>query len=236
MGQPDRGDSDACALTMPLELSSLVQGRELGRQRTGPLPVGIVTMELQRGVMGDLASFPALRTAADEVGLVRNAIELCHTARSLHLPVVHCTAEFRADKAGSAANTPLHSAVFKIEGHLVEGSPAVELVEGLGPDPADLVVPRRHGVAPFAGTSLDATLRNLGVDVLVVAGVSVNLGVLGLVIEAVDLGYQVLVASDAVCGVPAHYADAVLAESIGLVATVAPTEQILRALRTAITA
>ena len=65
-------------------------------------------------------------------------------------------------------------------------------------------------------------------------GVSVNLGVLGLVIEAVNLGYQVVVAADAVCGVPAEYAELVLAETISLVATVASTKEILRALHTAL--
>ena len=219
---------------MPIDLPSLLAGNELGRLGRGPLPVAVVTMELQRGVMGDLASFPALRDAAAAVNLPRHAVNLCDEARAAGIRVVHCTAEFRADKAGTAANTPLHAAVLRMPGHLLEGTAAVELIEGLGPEPDDLVIPRRHGVSPFSGTGLDATLRNLGVDVLIVTGVSVNLGVLGLVIEAVNLGYQVVVAADAVCGVPAEYAELVLAETISLVATVASTKEILRALHTAL--
>ena len=218
---------------MPIDLVDVLAGRAHGRGVSATPPCAVLTMELQRGVMGDLASFPALRDAADGVDLIAHASALVATARRLGLPVVHCTAEFRADRAGTAANTPLHSAVLRRPAHLLEGTTAVELVPELGPEPGDLVIPRRHGVSPFSGTGLDATLRNLGVSVVLVAGVSVNLGVLGLAIEAVNLGYQVVVATDAVCGVPVEYARSVLAESIALIATLASTADLLRAMTTA---
>ena len=85
-------------------------------------------------------------------------------------------------------------------------------------------------MAPFSGTALDPTLRNLGVHTLIVCGVSLNLGVMGLCIEAVDLGYQVLVATDAVCGTPADYAAEVLRHSLSLIATLATTSQVIAAM------
>jgi nicotinamidase-related amidase len=115
-------------------------------------------------------------------------------------------------------------------GHLLEGTEAVDLVPELGPEPGDLISARRHGVSPFTGTDLDATLRNLGVRTVVATGVSLNLGIVGLAIEAVNLGYQVVVATDAVAGIPADYADAVLRHTLGLVATLATTDEIARAL------
>jgi len=180
--------------------------------------------------MGDLASFPELAAAAEAVGLVPNATRLLNAARRGGLPVVHCTAEFRADRAGTVANTPLHSAVLRRPDHLLVGTPAAELVPAFGPEPSDLVSARRHGVSPFTGTALDATLRNLGVEVLVVVGVSVNLGVLGLCVEAVNLGYQVAVPTDAVAGVPADYADAVLRGSVALVASLTTVDEVIAAL------
>ena len=218
---------------MPIPLTEILAGERHGRGLTASPPFAVVTMELQRGVMGDLASFPALREAADEVGLPAHAGQLARHARLLGLPVVHCTAEFRADRAGTLTNTPLHAAVLRRADHLLEGTAAVELISELGPEAGDLIVPRRHGVSPFSGTALDATLRNLGVSVLLVTGVSVNLGVLGLAIEAVNLGYQVIVATDAVCGFPVDYAQAVLAESLSLIATLARTEDLLEAMTTA---
>jgi nicotinamidase-related amidase len=64
----------------------------------------------------------------------------------------------------------------------------------------------------------------------VVAAVSVNVGVLGLCIEAVNLSYQVVVASDAVTGIPLEYADSVLQNSVSLVAAVRPVDDIVHAL------
>ncbi|HVX21505.1 MAG TPA: cysteine hydrolase [Acidimicrobiales bacterium] len=219
---------------MPVNLRSLLSGRGLpGGRPGGPptaFPVAVVTMEVQRGVVGDLASFPELAAIADAAGLVPNTVRLLNAARRAGLPVVHCTAEFRADRAGTTANTPLHSALLRRPEHLLVGTPATELVPALGPEPTDLVCARRHGVSPFTGTSLDATLRNLGVQVLVVAGVSVNLGVLGLCVEAVNLGYQVAVPTDAVAGVPADYAQAVLRGSIALVATLTTVDDVIAAL------
>ena len=56
-------------------------------------------MELQRGVMGDLASFPELAAACNEVNLVSNAARLIDGARAARVPIVHCLAEFTADRA-----------------------------------------------------------------------------------------------------------------------------------------
>jgi nicotinamidase-related amidase len=217
-----------------VDLGRLLAGRDLpgGRPQGAPgrPPVAVVTMELQRGVVGDRSRFPELAAAATAAGAVDNAARLLAAARRAGTAVVHCTAEFRADRAGTASNTPLHTAVLRHPDHLLEGTPATELTPALGAAPTDLVSPRRHGVSPFTGTSLDTTLRNLGAEVLVVAGVSVNLGVFGLCVEAVNLGYQVVLATDAVAGVPADYAAEVVRRSISLVATLATVDEIVAAL------
>jgi len=216
---------------MPVDLTELLAGRALAPAGAHPgPPVAILTVELQRGVMGDLASFPELAAAATADGLVANTARLLAAARAGGVPVVHCTAEFRPDRSGTVANTPLHTAVLRRPEHLLAGSPATELVNGLGAGPGDLVCSRTHGVSPFTGTSLDATLRSLGVRVVVVTGVSVNLGVLGCCIEAVNLGYQVAVPTDAVTGVPADYAASVVATTLSLVATLTTVDEVVDAL------
>ncbi|MGH9080136.1 MAG: cysteine hydrolase [Acidimicrobiales bacterium] len=204
---------------MPIEL----------RQLASPDRCAVLTMEIQRGVIGDLSSFPQLAAAAREVGVVPNTVRLVATARRQGIPVVHCTAEFRADRAGSPVNCQLVAAMVRKPGHLLVGTPATELVEGLGPEPGDLVSSRLHGVSPFTGTSLDTWLRSLGVRTVVATGVSVNLGVLGLAIEAVNLGYSVVVPGDAVAGSPAEYADAVLEQTFPLIATVTTVDALLGA-------
>lgn len=212
---------------MAISLPELLLGNcyERGRSAT----VAVITMELQRGVVGDLATFPALRDAICDTHAAQHAGELCRLGRDRGWPIVHCVAEFEPDWAGSVINTPLHRAMRRIPDHLVRGSAASEVVPEVGQLPSDFVVPRMTGVSPFIGTGLDQLLRSLGVTVLVVTGVSVNLGVLGLCIEAANLGYQLVVGVDAVAGTPRDYADAVLHQSIGLIATLATTEEITKA-------
>jgi nicotinamidase-related amidase len=79
----------------------------------------------------------------------------------------------------------------------------------------------------MAGTELDPVLRNMGVSTIVVVGVSVNIAVQNLAFDAVNLGYQVVIPRDAVAGVPAEYAEAVLENTLSLVATLTTTTDLL---------
>jgi nicotinamidase-related amidase len=189
----------------------------------------VVTMELQRGVVGDLTSFPELAAAVERRGVLAHTARLLRAARRAGVPVVHCTAGFRADRRGSPSNAPLMTAMLRRDGHLVEGTPAVELVPEIGAEPGDLVSHRSHGVSPFLGTTLDPTLRALGVSTVIATGVSLNLGVLGLAIEAVNLGYRVVAVTDAMTGVPLEYADSVVNNTLALVATLSTVDEVVHA-------
>jgi nicotinamidase-related amidase len=194
-----------------------------------PSHTAVLTMEMQRGVVGDRAAIPDLAAEVARQHVVEHTASLLAAARDAGVRVVHCLAEFRRDRAGSATNSPLLAAMSKLPDHLVVGSEAAQLVDPLGPDERDLVSSRLHGLSPFTGTTLDAMLRNLGVTTVVATGVSVNLGIVGLAIEAVNLGYRVVVATDAVAGVPRDYADAVMQNTIALLATRATVDQLARA-------
>ena len=64
---------------------------------------------------------------------------------------------------------------------------------------------------------------------VIATGVSVNLGVMGMALSALDLGYQVVIPRDAVAGVPREYADAVLDNSLSFIATLTTSDEILAA-------
>ncbi|MBX6768842.1 MAG: isochorismatase family protein, partial [Actinomadura rubrobrunea] len=81
--------------------------------------------------------------------------------------------------------------------------------------------------------SLDQTLRSLGVRTVVALGVSLNLGIPGLCLEAVNLGYRVVVVTDAVAGAPADYGDAVMARTVALLAARATSTDLAAAWRSA---
>lgn len=68
---------------------------------------------------------------------------------------------------------------------------------------------------------------NLGVTTIVGVGVSVNIAIPNLVMDAVNAGYQVVHPRDAVAGVPREYAQQVLENSLSLLATVTTTQELL---------
>jgi nicotinamidase-related amidase len=188
-------------------------------------------MEMQRGVVGDLTKFPDLVDACIRNDVIANTRRLLGVARAAGVPVVHCMAAFRADRAGSyLGNSPFITALLKDPEHMLEGTGAVEVLPDLW-DPADLESRRGHGFSPFTGTSLDTLLRSLGISTVVATGVSLNLGIPGLALEAVNLGYRVAVVVDAVAGFPEEYATAVLRNTVSLLATRVTTEDLATAWR-----
>ncbi len=110
---------------------------------------------------------------------------------------------------------------------LLPGSAEVEVLPALGPEVDDLVLTRTHGLSPMAGTDLDPVLRNLGVTTIVVTGVSVNVAITNLVMDAVNLGYDVVLPRDAVCGIPPAYADAMIDNTLALLAAVTTTDDLV---------
>lgn len=200
------------------------------RSLLNPATTAVLTMELQRGITGDLAAMQALAAEVRAEGVVDNAARLCAAARTAGASVVHCTAAFRADEQGSAFKSRLSKASRKLnQGRLNIGTPGAEVMPELNPQPSDVEVQRIHGMGPFTSTSLDQILRNMGITTIVATGNSINVGVLALVLSAHDLGYDVVVPRDAVAGVPKAYADAVLENTIGLLSTVTTTDEVIAA-------
>jgi nicotinamidase-related amidase len=74
-------------------------------------------------------------------------------------------------------------------------SPTTAIDERVAPAAGDVVV-RKTRVGAFSTTDLHDQLQDLGVDTIVVAGISTSGVVLSTVIEAHDLDYRVLVLAD----------------------------------------
>jgi nicotinamidase-related amidase len=201
---------------MALELSKLVE----------PGHTALVTQEIQRGVIGDHSQLPALAEAAGRI-LPRLAA-LVAAARAAAVPVIHCTAERRADGLGANANARIFQYMARAPVQLLQGSEAAEIVPEVKVEASDLVLPRLHGLSPFQGTELDPILRNLGVRTIVAVGVSVNVAIQNFAFDAVNSAYQMVIPQDAVAGFPKEYVDAVFAHTLSAVATLTRSEDLLR--------
>ena len=169
---------------------------------------------------------PALADAVAVAGAIPATASLLAAARNAGVPVVHCTFTLLPDRAGTPMNAPLIQVLARNPDHLLHGSPQGDLVAGLELAAGDLRSNRHHGFSPFIGTDLDPLLRARGITTVVVAGVSLNLGILGTVVEALNFGYRVVIARDCTAGVPAEYGEAVLRNSLSIVATIATSEEI----------
>lgn len=194
-----------------------------------PSSTAVLTMELQRGVCGDRASMPALADAVAACGMIDATAALLSAARAAGVLVVHCTFSMPPDPADTVANTPLMAMLVKKQGYMEHGSEAVQVVPSLGPEPSDLESNRQHGLSPFGGTDLDATLRAHGITTVVVAGVSLNVGIPGTVVEAVNHGYRVVVARDCVVGLPTEYGEAIIQNTLYVMSTISTSAAIIAA-------
>jgi nicotinamidase-related amidase len=201
---------------MPVDLKELLD----------PVRTAVLVMECQEGVIGGGGGkLGALGEAVSRQGTVANIRRLLDAARGAGARVFYLNASRRPDSAGTSANCLLLALGRKSE-PLVPGSPRHAVVADLAPRESDFVINRFHGVTPFHGTELDPLLRNLGVRTVVAAGVSVNVGIPGLVIEAVNYGYQVVVAREAVAGTPEEYVEAVFANTLRLLATITTVDDV----------
>ncbi len=196
-----------------------------------PAETVVLTVEMQRGVIGDqVTSFGggALLEAVEKAGSIPAAQRLVRAARAAGARVVHATISLRADRAGLSRNNRMIAAILRQPDQMLEGSPATELIPELEFSPSDIIVNRVHGLTPFGGTELDAVLRNLGTKTLVPIGVSVNVAIMGTCLSASDLGYQIVLPTDAVVGVPESYAADALTNTLGYLATLTTVDDIVK--------
>jgi len=187
----------------------------------------LVTQECQNGVIGEHAVFPELAAAARP--MIGNVARLAKAARASGVPVVHCVALRRADGRGANNNARIFGAARKSGVILLPGSDAAAVVPEVGVEDTDIVLTRYHGLGPMGGTDLDAVLRALGVRTVVGVGVSVNVGMTNFTMDAVNAGYQFVLPRDAVAGVPSEYAEAVIDNTLSLLATVVTTDEVVAA-------
>ena len=139
----------------------------------------LVVIDLQKGIIG----LPTVHPAGE---IVSRAAELARAFRSQRLPVVlvHVTgaAPSRTDAGVSNVTRPADWA---------------ELADELEQHPDDHIIAKQRWGA-FLGTDLDQYLRQRGVTQIFIAGISTSAGVESTARSAYDLGYNVVLVTDAI--------------------------------------
>ncbi len=111
---------------------------------------------------------------------------------------------------------------------LLDGTSAAEIIDELEPQTDDWVVTNTK-VSAFAASDLDGRLRAAGIDTVVLFGVATNLCVESTGRAAGDLGYRVVIVSDA-CEAATDRAHEATLESFVVLGEVATADEVLAAL------
>jgi nicotinamidase-related amidase len=187
----------------------------------------LVICECQRGVLDpSVAIFPGLAQQAEERGMLADIARLAAAFRARDLPVVHAHVAHRPDFGGVVVNSMVTARSRKAQS-MRAGTPDVEPMEGAIPEPSDYVSLRRSGLGMWYGTDLDATLRNLGVETVVLSGVSTNLALFAGAIGAVDRGYRAVLAEDASAGAVPEQHQWMITNALPLVTTIASVDDVI---------
>ena len=115
---------------------------------------------------------------------------LIEAARRVGCPILFIVDSHRA-------NVRADREFLKRTPHCLEGSWGARVIDELEPQESDIYVVKRRYSA-FFGTDLDLTLKDLGIESVVVAGVVTNICVRSTVHDAFFLGYTVVVPEDCV--------------------------------------
>jgi maleamate amidohydrolase len=137
---------------------------------------------------------PECELYADVQGELESAIRILEAARERGIPRIYTNVVF--DRAGLLGGRffqkamPLHN--------FVAGSPMGAWAEGLAPADDEIVISKQYASA-FFGTSLAPMLTTLGVDTLIITGVTTSGCIRATCLDSCQYGFIPIVVADA-CG------------------------------------
>ena len=200
-----------------------IQGLEQGRRPA------LLISEMQNGIANGAYTQSPLVEQVVSRGIVAKINAFAEGFRTAGYPVIHCIVSMRPGAVGWNRNCVLAARIEK-GAYLTQGTPSAAIHDDVPVAAGDIVSERHHGMTAFTGTDLDATLRGLGVDTIVFAGVSTNVALMGGSCEAVGYGYQVVLAEDCTAGGTAETHHVQVTMHLPLIATISDSSSVLAAL------
>ncbi|MEE3327678.1 MAG: cysteine hydrolase [Myxococcota bacterium] len=202
---------------MPTDLSTYLD----------PTQCAVLVFECQENVLGASSLLPGLAAAAKEADLLAHIRVVLDAGRSAGVPVFYCTAETHADGL-AAPPTPLMDRLAQQPTGSQGDSIDTSVISSIAPEKGEVVIARQHGLSAFHESGLDPCLRDLGTRTLILMGVSLNIGIFGSALEAVNRGLRVIVPRDCTVSDPPEYAEALLRYSVRHLAYLSDSEEIAR--------
>jgi nicotinamidase-related amidase len=135
----------------------------------------VVVVDLQKENVGRLCQ-----------PIIPNVRLLLREARGRGIPVIFACDSRYPDDFIFKSGHPLRT---------IRGTEGVKVIDDLEPAATDVIVEKRM-LSAFFGTDLDFTLRQRGINTLIVTGVATWACVLKTVFDAAEMGYEVIVPAD----------------------------------------
>ena len=147
----------------------------------------------------DIAMFRGLAEAVVSRGMLARINNLAACCREKKIPVIHCIIRISAQEDDFPGVSPLQR-IMRRNRLLRLDSPSSAIHPSVDVQPDDIISERRQGITAFHGSDLANTLRSLCVDTLILTGVSTNIALVGMSIEAVNRGFGVAIPEDCTAG------------------------------------
>lgn len=145
----------------------------------------LLVMDVQNGIVARYANERALVPLQQAVT----------QARAHQIPVIFVRVAFRPGYPDISPNNRSFAAI-RDRGGMAETDAATQIWAGVQPQAGEVVVVKRR-VSAFAGSGLELVLRSLGIQHLVLTGISTSGVVLSTLRLAADMDYTLTVLSDA---------------------------------------
>jgi nicotinamidase/pyrazinamidase len=118
--------------------------------------------------------------------ILPNLLKLLDEGRKKDFPIVFACDSFLKEDFIFKGRMKVHS---------LRGTKGSEVLDDLNPQPTDIILPKRRFSA-FFKTDLDMTLRMLGVDTIIVTGITVEVCVLMTAMEGLCHDFSAIILED----------------------------------------
>lgn len=202
-----------------------IRGLEPGKK------VALLVNECQRGIVDPALSFlPGLPAQVAKRNMIGNITRLLQHFRTQGHPVFHLPFVARPDFADVIVNNMMLAMAAKTR-RMVPGNPEADFMPGLEPKPGEYVINRTATLIAFNLTELDPTLRRLGVETVVLTGVSTNIAIAGNTMTAVDHGYNVVIPEDCIAAGDPDSHQMFVQHQLRLLATITDSATVIETVR-----
>jgi nicotinamidase-related amidase len=146
----------------------------------------LLLLDLQNGILDQCDS--------NNTSYLTKVFNTTNAARSAGIPVIYVRTCFRPGYPELSRDKSSNARIIST-GKYIENHPSVEFPAAIAPQSTDIVVTKRR-VSAFVGSDLEAVLRGLGADSLVICGISTSNAVLSTVRQAADMDLGLTMLAD----------------------------------------